>query len=461
MTVTQSKGRVILDENSIEGLRSSLRGQLITPLDAQYDEARMVWNGMIDRHPALIARCAAAADVVACVNFARDQDVLLSVRGGAHNVQGNAVCDGGLVIDFSHMKSIRVDPAKQTARAEPGVKWLEFDREVQAFGLATTSGTFSDTGISGLTLGGGMGWLGGKFGLASDNVASFDVVTADGQLRTANEDENADLYWALRGGGGNFGVVTSFEYRLHPVGTLLAGLVLHPFERARELLRFYRDFAGAIPDELVAYYGLLTLPDGVRVAGIAVCYNGPLEEGERVIRPVREFGSPLDDQIRPMRYVDVQTMMDPLAPTGRHYYVKAPYLRTIQDGAVDAIINGFAEVPSPFSIIVLQQKSGAMARGRPDQTAFGHRDDQYSAVLMSGWEDPAAAEANISWARQVALNLEPFGSGGEYINELGPDDSDHHIRASFGTNFTRLAELKNRYDPANLFRHTQNIRPTI
>jgi FAD/FMN-containing dehydrogenase len=451
----------LLDETAVEALRAELRGPVIAPGDAEYDQARRVWNGMIDRRPAMIARVAGAADVIACVNFARSHDVVLAVRGGAHNVPGNAVCDGGLVVDFSAMKAIRVDPAQRRARAEPGVKWGEFDREVQAFGLATTSGTFSDTGIAGLTLGGGMGWLGGKFGLVSDNVLSFDVVTADGRLRTVSPDEEPDLFWALRGGGGNFGVVTSFEYRLHPVGTLLAGPVFYPFDHAHEVLRFYRDFASQIPDELVTAFGFLTLPDGGRAVGIVVVYNGPLEAGEAVIRPVRELGQPIVDQIGPMSYTAVQTMFDPLAPTGRHYYVKAPFLREIQEGAIEALVDAFAEVPSPASIILLQQKSGAMARGRADQTAFGHREDQFAAVLFSGWDDPTQAEANIGWTRRLAQDLEPFGSGGEYINELGPMDRPDHVRASFGANYDRLAALKEQWDPTNVFRHTQNLKPTV
>jgi hypothetical protein len=457
MTAAQVPGAPPVDEGTIETFKASLRGALITPLDAEYDLARSLWNGMIDRRPMLIARCAGAADVVACVNFARSHGILLSVRGGGHQVAGNAVCDDGLVIDLSQMKAIRVDVANRTARAEPGVRWGEFDREVQAFGLATTGGTFSDTGISGLTLGGGIGWLGGKFGLASDNVTAFDVVTAEGELIVANANENSELFWALRGGGGNFGVVTSFEYRLYPVGTLLAGLAIHPFERAREVFRFYREFAATVPDELVTYYGLITLPDGMKVAGIALCYNGPLEQGEEAIRPVREFGPPLVDQIGPMQYAELQTMMDWLAPTGRQYYIRAPWLRTIMDGAVDAIVDGFAEVPSPHTGVIIQQKSGAMARGRPDQTAFGHREDPYSAVIFSGWEDPAEAEVNMSWARRLAQALEPFGSGGEYINELGRAEPEDRLRASFGVNFERLVQLKNRYDPGNLFRHTQNL----
>jgi len=451
----------VLEEGALEALRAGLRGPVIVPGDADYDEARKVWNGMIDRRPAVIARVAGAADVVTCVNLAREHDIVLSVRGGAHNVPGNAVCDDGLVIDFSGMKAIRVDSTERTARAEPGVKWGEFDREVQAFGLATTSGTFSDTGISGLTLGGGMGWLGGKFGLVSDNVLSLDVVTADGRLRRTSEHEDPDLFWALRGGGGNFGVVTSFEYRLHPVGTLLAGPVFHPMDQAHGVLRFYRDFSSDIPDELVTGFGFLTLPDGNRVVGIVVVYNGPHDKGEEMIRPVREFGRPIVDQIGPMPYTAVQTMFDPLAPTGRHYYVKAPFLREIKDGAIEALVNGFAEVPSPFSLIFLQQKPGAMARGRADQTAFGHREDQFAAVLFSGWDDPAEAEANIRWTRQLARDLEPFGAGGEYINELGPMDSPDHIRASFGANYGRLVALKEKWDPTNLFRHTQNIKPMV
>jgi FAD/FMN-containing dehydrogenase len=299
---TTTGGDAVLNEAILNEFKASLRGPLLLPGDGGYDHARTLWNAMIDKRPALIVRCVGVADVLACVNFARANNVLVSVRGGDHSAAGTALCDGGLTIDLSSMKGIRVDPGKRTARAEGGTRWGEFDRETQAFGLATTGGTNSDTGIAGLTLGGGLGWLAGKYGLACDNLLAADVVTADGRLLTASASENEDLFWGLRGGSGNFGIVTSFEYRLHRVGPLLAGMVVHPFERARDVLRLYSDFSRGIPDEVNTIGALLTAPEGFRVAAIAVCYNGPLEEGEKVLRPLREFGPPLVDQIGPMPY---------------------------------------------------------------------------------------------------------------------------------------------------------------
>ena len=289
----------VLKEATVAAFKQSLRGPLIAPGDDSYEVARQVWNGNIDRRPGLIARPAGVADVINAVNFARNHHLLVAVRGGAHNIAGTSVCNGGLVIDLSLMKGIRVDPVRRTVRAEGGVKWGEFDRETQAFGLATTGGTIADTGIAGLTLGGGHGWLGYKYGLASDNLTSVDIVTADGRLRVASDTEHPDLFWGVRGGGGNFGVVTSFEYRLHSVGPVLAGLVLHPFAKAKEVLQFYRDFSSSTHEALTTYAVPMTSPDGTKVVAIAVCYSGPLAEGERLIAPVRQFGPPLEDQNPP------------------------------------------------------------------------------------------------------------------------------------------------------------------
>ena len=313
---TISGADTVLKEATVTAFKQSLRGPLIAPGDDSYEEARQVWNGNIDRRPGLIARPAGVADVIQAVNFARDHNLLVAVRGGAHSFAGTCVCNGGLVIDLSLMKGIRVDPVRRTVRAEGGVKWGEFDRETQAFGLATTGGTDPDTGIAGLTLGGGLGWLGYKYGLASDNLISVDIVTADGKLRVASDTEHPDLFWGVRGGGGNFGVVTSFEYRLHPVGPVLAGLVLHPFAKAREALQFYRDFSSATHEALTTYAGLLTSPEGAKTVAIGVCYTGPLAEGERLIAPVRQFGPPLEDQIRPMAYTELQSMFDAAYPLG-------------------------------------------------------------------------------------------------------------------------------------------------
>ena len=448
-----------LTEAAIEEFKKNLRGELIQPGDANYGEARQVWNANIDKHPALIGRCAGVADLVNAVNFARDNSVLVSVRSGGHNVAGTCLADGGLVIDLSLMKGIRVDPAKRTVRAEGGVKWGEFDHETQAFGLATTGGSVADTGIGGLTLGGGHGWLGNKYGLVSDNLTSVDIVTADGQLRVASDTENPDLFWAVRGGAGNFGVVTSFEFKLYPVGPVLGGLVFHPFERAKDALKFYRDFSSATHDELTTYAALLTSPEGAKMFAIGVCYDGPIEEGERFIEPVRKFGPPVSDQIRPMAYTELQSMLDPIVPPRNQYYQKAHFLRDISDETIDILIDHFSRVPSPLSIPFFQQTGGAMQRGN---TAYGHRDALYNLILIAQWLDPGESEIHVKWTRDLWEALQPFATGGVYVNDVGSeaDDGADMVRAAYGANYQRLVEVKNKYDPANLFRHNQNIKPT-
>jgi FAD/FMN-containing dehydrogenase len=450
----------VLREATVTAFKQSLRGPLIAPGDGSYAQARQVWNGNIDRRPGLIARPTGVADVIRAVNFARDHNLLVSVRGGAHSSAGTCVCTGGLVIDLSLMKAIRVDPIRRTVRAEGGVKWIEFDHETQAFGLATTGGTDPDTGIAGLTLGGGLGWLGYKYGLTSDNLISVDIITADGKFRVASDTEHADLFWGLRGGGGNFGVVTSFEYRLHPVGPVLAGLVLHPFAKAREALQFYRDFSSATHEELTTYAGLLTSPEGAKVVAIGVCYTGPPAEGERLIAPVRRFGTPLADQIRPMAYTELQSMFDTAYPSGNQYYQKDCILREISDEAIDIMIEHFARVSSPLSIPFFQQSGGAMRRG---DTAYAHRDALYVLVLTTQWRDPAESERHVRWTRELWQALQPYATGGVYLNHIGREEEDgaDQVRAAFGTNYQRLVELKQKYDPTNLFRHNQNIKPTV
>jgi FAD/FMN-containing dehydrogenase len=457
---TVSGANTFLKEAAVAAFKQSLRGQLIAPSDASYAAARKVWNGNIDRRPGLIARPAGVADVIQAVNFARDHNLLVSVRGGAHGFAGTCVCNGGLVIDMSLMKGIRVDPIRHAVRAEGGVKWGEFDQETQALGLATTGGTDPDTGIAGLTLGGGLGWLGYKYGLASDNLISVDIITADGTLRVASDTEHADLFWGLRGGGGNFGVVTSFEYRLHPVGPVLAGLVLHPFTKAREALQFYRDFSSATHEELTTYAGLLTSPEGAKTVAIGVCYTGPLAEGERLITPIRRFGLPLADQIRPMAYTELQSMFDTAYPPGNQYYQKDHVLREISDDAIDIVVEHFASVSSPLSIPFFQQSGGAMRRG---DTAYAHRDALYILVLTTQWRDPAESEHHVRWTRELWQALQPYATGGVYLNHIGreEDDGADQVRAAYGTNYQRLAELKQKYDPTNLFRHNQNIKPAV
>jgi hypothetical protein len=447
-----------IHEAVVQDLRSTLRGDLLQPGDAGYDAARTIWNGMIDRRPALIARCRGAADVLAAVNFAREQGLPLAVRGGGHGVAGKAVCDDGLTIDLSPMKGIRIDPLARTARAEPGVLWEEFDREAHAFGLATVGGVVGTTGIAGLTLGGGQGWLTGKHGLTLDNLLAADVVTADGQLLRASADEHADLFWALRGAGANFGVVTSFDYRLHPVGTVLGGMVAHPLDRAADVLRFYRAFAANQPDELTTYAGLLSMPDGTPIIALVTCYAGALDEGERILAPLRRFGTPLADTIAPIPYPAMQAIMGGGFPHGRQNYWKSGLTGTISDDLIAALVEHFGRVPSPFTAIAIADCHGAYARVGQGDTAYAHRDLQWDVNILGNWADPADTDRNIRWVRACFAAVEPQLSRGVYVNDLG-DETDERVRAAYGANYERLVAVKAKYDPANLFRLNQNIAP--
>jgi len=401
--------------------------------------------------------------VLAAVKFARTHEVFVSVRGGGHNAPGNAVCQGGLMIDLAGMRSVRVDPMRHTARAEAGATWGDFDRETQAFGLATTGGSVSDTGIAGLTLGGGLGWLAGKYGLSSDNLLSVDLVTAEGRLLIASATENADLFWGVRGGGGNFGVVTSFEYQLYPVGPVLAGLVLYPFSKAKEALRLYRDFATNIPDEVNTIGGLLRSQEGEPAAAIVVCYNGSLEEGERVLRPIRAFGPPAADHIGPMLYRDVQTLLDAATIRGRRYYMKSNMMQHIDDAAIDTLVERFASIPSPYSFVFFQQLGNAANRVAATSTAFAHREALCEWGCLSSWLDPASDDVNVRWTRELAETMRPFTMGSDYVNQIGleTEEGSERIKAAYGVNYDRLVALKNKYNPTNLFRHNQNIRPTV
>lgn len=449
-----------LTASAVAAFRARLHGEALTPTDPGYDAARRVWNAMIDKYPALIARCHTADDIAAAVRFGREQDLPISIRGGGHNVAGLAVSDGGLMIDCAPMKGIAVDPQNQTARAEPGVLWGEFDQATQEHGLATVGGVVSTTGIAGLTLGGGQGWLTGKHGLTLDNLLAVEVVTADGERVRASAEENPDLFWALRGAGANFGVVASFTYRLHPVGpTVLGGMVVHPLAHAREVLRFYREFAAEQPDELTTYAALLTTPDGAQVIALVCCYAGALEEGERAVAPLRRFGSPLADTIGLMPYQGVQAMIGEGFPPGRLNYWKSSLLREIGDEIIEALTDFGARVPSPLSAIAIADTHGAYGRVAPDATAYAHRDLPFDLVILSSWLDPAETEANITWTRALYEAVRPYAGAGVYVNDLDRDEGQERVRDAYGANYARLAEVKRRWDPDNVFRTNHNVVP--
>ncbi|HKC75928.1 MAG TPA: FAD-binding oxidoreductase [Chloroflexota bacterium] len=460
-----------LDEATIQAFRAGLRGELIRPDHPGYDEARKVFNTMIDKKPALIARCAGAADVISAVNVARTNHLLVAVRGGGHNITGNAVCDGGIVIDLSRMKGLRIDQAARSARAEPGLTWGELNHDLQAFGLGATGGYISTTGIAGLTLGGGLGWMVRKHGLACDNLLSVDVVTADGQFLTASATQNQDLFWGLRGGGGNFGVVTSFEFQVHPVGMVLAGLLIHPLPKAPEVLRFFREHVATVPDELTWGVLLFNVPPvpflppeahGAPVVAIGLVYTGPLDTGEQVVRPLREFGPPLADLLQPMPYSAAQTMADILFPPGFQNYWKSNYLQDLSDDAIDTIVNHLASVPLPHNVVLVDHNGGgAISRVGADETAFPHREWTYNFLICSNATNAADAETNIRWTRGFWEAMQPFAAEAVYVNYLGSEGEDR-VKAAYGSaQYERLVALKNKYDPTNLFRLNQNIKPSV
>jgi hypothetical protein len=459
MRVATTSGAVV-DEATIQSFSSNLRGELLRSGGDSYEAARKVFNGMIDKRPALIARCAGAADVIHAVNFARSNGLLVAVRGGGHSVAGKSVCDGGLLIDLSLMKGLRIDSMRRTARAQPGLRLGDFDRETQAFGLATTLGIVSDTGIAGLTLGGGLGWLNGKYGLACDNLLSADVVTADGRLLTASANENSDLFWGLRGGGGNFGVVTSFEYQLHPVDTVFGGMALYPFAKAKEVLRFYLDFSAECPDELTTALALLTGPDGSPLVAFVVCHCGTIRDGEKETQPVRAFGPPLVDEIKPMPYLALQSIIDGAFPPGRQHYWKSGFTRELSADGIEIMVDFMARKPSPFTVCYLQQLHGAAARVSPADTAFPHRAEQYDFAILSQWDDPAASEQNVTWTQSFFGAMQPHLEKAVYVNSLG-EEGEERVKAAYGPNYDQLVALKNKYDPTNFFHLNQNIKPAV
>ncbi|OUC90124.1 FAD-binding oxidoreductase [Streptomyces swartbergensis] len=457
---TRTGERAVLKESVARGLAESLRGELLLPGDDRYDQTRRVWNGMIDHRPALIARCAGSADVAAAVAFAREHDLLVSVRGGGHNIAGKAVCVGGLMIDLSLMRRVAVDADNRTARVEGGATLGEMDSATQVSGLATTTGVVTHTGVAGLTLGGGVGRLARTYGLACDNLLSVDVVTTEGDLRRASAAENPDLFWGMRGAGANFGVATSLEFKLHPVGPeVLGGVVVHPLARAREALGFYCEYSRSAPNELTADAFFLTSPDGDPVFAISVFYAGSMEQGERVLEPLRRFGPPIADQVGPVAYTQLQAAGDPFFPVGLHYYWKSHFLEEIPEDAIEATVEHFAIAPSPRSLIVFQQYGGAVSRIPSTETAFHHRNARYDNFAASVWTDPQEHQVHKEWARQWWDKMSRFSLGAEYVNNLGEEGEDR-VRAAYGDNYDRLVGLKNEYDPDNFFRLNANILPS-
>ena len=451
-----------LSESQLQALRAGMRGEVIEPDGPGYEEARRVWNGNIDRRPALIARCTGVADVVAAVNFARTNGLVVAVRGGAHNAAGYGTCDDGIVIDLSPMKGVRVEPATRTAHVQGGATWADFDRETQLFGLATTGGTVSNTGVAGLTLGGGIGWLQGQHGLTCDNLLSADVVTAGGRCLRASATENPDLFWGLRGGGGNFGIVTSFEFQLHPVGPLvIGGMVVHHLDNAREMLRFYRDFACTLPDEAgLSAASLLTLPDGTPAAAMILAYNGALDEGERVLEPARKFGTPLVDLIQPMPYTVRQTLLDEaFAAHGVQRYWKSGDSPQLPDEIIDLALEGAHNFPTPMSAIAIFRMQGAYARVPVEATAFSLREPLWDLNVVAQWLGDEDDARNIRWGRDLWAQIEPLTGGRVYVNHFAGDDKPERVRATYGANYARLLAVKRAYDPDNLFRLNPNIDP--
>ena len=446
--------------DAVPEFAKTFTGQLIRPTDPTYEDVRRIHNGLVDKRPALIARCRGVADIVDAVSRARSLSLEVAVRGGGHGVAGRATVDGGLMIDLSLMKGIHVDPKARIARAQGGATWGEFNRETQLHGLATTGGVVSTTGIGGLTLGGGVGWLMAKCGLAVDNLLAVDIITADGQVERASPADDADLFWALRGAGANFGVAASLEYRLHPVGpTITGGLVAHPFEQAREVLRFYRAVTASLPDEFTLFAGLIHAPDGAKLAALVMCHCGPLDAGTAAARPIKSFGAPLMDTVGPMSYCDLNAMLDAAYPKGALSHWKSNFLAQLSDDAIDTMIDRFARSPSPMDQVLLEHLHGAATRVGGGDTAFPHRAGGYNFLVVSEWMDPAQTDRGVAWARDTYAAMAPFMASGRYVNYLDHDEAGDAAAAAYGSNYLRLRELKTKYDPSNFFHMNQNIRP--
>jgi FAD/FMN-containing dehydrogenase len=457
----------MVNQATVDAFRSGLRGELIDPQSPNYNAARKVYNGMIDRRPRLIARCADVADVIAAVNFARDQKMLVSVRGGGHNAAGLGVCDDGLVIDLSLIKFVRVDPKKKTVVAGGGSLWGDVDHATHAFGLAVPSGIISTTGVGGLTLGGGIGHLTRRCALSIDNMLAVDMVLADGRFVTASAKENPDLFWAVRGGGGNFGVVTAFTFKAHDVHTDYAGPTLYPLEDAADVLRWYSKFIVKAPNELNGFFAFLTVPPGPpfpehlhlkKMCGVVWCYAGPLKKAEQVFKPIRAFKKPALDLVGPIPHPALQSMFDPLYPPGHQWYWKADFVRELSDEAIALNVKHGAALPTMLSTMHMYPIDGAASRVKNSATPWAYRDAKWAQVIVGVDPDPAKKELISSWARDYWTALHPYSAGGAYVNFM-MDEGEDRVRATYGKNYARLAKIKKRYDPANLFRVNQNIKP--
>jgi FAD/FMN-containing dehydrogenase len=455
MLVNRSGARIA--DDAIDAFADAVSGEVIRPNDPGYDGARRIWNALIDRHPGLILRARGAADVVEAVSFARQHDLVVAVRGGGHNVAGRALCDGGLVIDLSAMRGVLVDPGNRTVRVQGGATLGDVDRETHLYGLAVPAGVVSKTGIAGLALGGGVGWLVRKYGPTCDNVLAFELVTADGRLRNVSAGENPDLFWALRGGGGNFGIVTSFLFRAQPISTVLGGLIVHSREQAGAVLRHYRDFMASAPEELTAYAALMSTPDGQPATAVIPCYCGDPAEGERVMAPLRRFGSPLMDAVQAMPFPAMQKLLDAAFPDGTRNYWKSTFIKELSDAAIDVVVAHANRMQSPLSGVVVEFYGGAAGRVGPTETAFAQRRGEYDIGFMAQWTDPAEDAAHMAWARDAWEAMRPHSSGGYLLNFLSEENPDV-IRAAFGDNYERLAQLKRQYDPTNFFSLNQNIK---
>ncbi|HXZ31197.1 MAG TPA: FAD-binding oxidoreductase [Terriglobales bacterium] len=452
---------------SVDQLKSSFRGELIQPTDSTYESTRKVYNGMIDKRPRLIARCADVADVIATVRFGTANGMLTAIRGGGHNGAGLGTCDDGLVIDLSRMKGVRVDPSGRTARVAPGCVWGDVDHATHAFGMATPSGFISSTGVSGLTLGGGIGYLTRRYGLTIDSLLSVDVVLADGRFVTANVKENEDLFWAVRGGGGNFGVVTSFEFRLHPVSTVQFGPTFWPLEQAAEVLRSYREFIQAAPEEVNGFFAFLVVPPAPmfpeslhmkKVCAIVWCYTGTLEDADRATRPMRSVGKPLLDAVGPAPFPTAQSTFDALFVPGLQWYWRADYFKELSDAAIAKHVEHGSKLPTMLSTMHLYPVNGAAQRVGKNETAYSFREALFAEVIVGVDPDPANAAKITDWCKSYYDALHPFAAGGAYVNFM-MDEGQERVQASFRDNYARLARIKDKYDPTNFFRVNQNIKP--